>query len=223
LDGLAVKSLSLQDCYGSEAGLCHPDPHVRIAAIHHAARRLDHDPRAFALLEERLRDADSLVARYAAVALAQAGRTEGLACVLQAMQTQPEAEREPWEKCLRDCTRFPFAVLLNELLWLPSLDRAHDSEGRNLLRELLVVTGEHFTARLRELGRSREPFLRRIILAGMQLGADLRPRRWPSAATCWPRAPGSRVCSPASPASGRPARAACGPRRSASTGGFGRG
>src|SRR3954462_5471437 len=112
-----VKALSLQDCYAVERAASDPDPLVRVCAVHHARSGLAADPaardRARGLLSA---GAGDLVARYAAVTLAQAGDPAGLDFLLAALRQAGPGARAGLRACLRDCTRFPLAALLNEVL-----------------------------------------------------------------------------------------------------------
>jgi hypothetical protein len=153
------KALALQECYGSERAFSDPDPLVRIAAIHHAGARLaDNDPLRRLLLE-RLEDPDELVVRYAAVTLAQAGERVGLESLLRGLRGADGALRQRLEDCVRNCTRFPFAVLLNELADLGSVADVPDADTRGFLQSALTLSGEQFYSRVREDGLSREKFL----------------------------------------------------------------
>src|SRR5262249_30869348 len=116
------RALSLQESICSEQAFRDPDPMVRLAAVHHAGVRLARgEGRSarvvgglHAVLLRQLGDPDARVARYAAVALAQAGERAGLDFLTQQL-LQAGADRATLLGCLRNCTRFPFAVLLHAL------------------------------------------------------------------------------------------------------------
>jgi hypothetical protein len=122
---------------------------VRVAAIHHAGRRLAGDPALRGRLLGLLDDADALVARYAAMTLAQAGQREGLEALLGALPSAQGADRAALLSCLRGCTAFPFAALLDGLLPLEELPRVQDRSVRNLLRGLVGLGAERFAAAAR--------------------------------------------------------------------------
>lgn len=142
------RALSLQDCYSAEAGLHHPDRLVRVAAIHHLGRRAGKDAHARGLLRGLLKAEDTLVARYSAVTLAQAGDRPGIGWLLQSLVGSRGGDREQLVSCLRCCTRFPFATLLTELVAIESIARCHDPDLRPALHELLVLSSGAFYARM---------------------------------------------------------------------------
>src|SRR5579884_4025276 len=137
------RSLSLQDCYGPQA-LAHPDPLVRIAALHHAGPRLGGGPTLRQRLLGLLADADALVARYAALTLAQAGQSEGLQRLLADLASARGPERAALEACLRCCSGFPFAALLDGLLALEKLPTVKDPSVRTFLTGLLSLSAGRF-------------------------------------------------------------------------------
>jgi hypothetical protein len=138
------RAVSLRDCYDSEGALQHPDPMVRIAALHHAGPALDENDRLRHLVVNRLEDADERVARYAAIVLAQAGDAEGLRHVLAALGGANTKQVRPLELCLRNCTRFPFAVLLSRLV---ALGEGSKRGGWSQFNELLFLRAEEFWER----------------------------------------------------------------------------
>lgn len=133
-------SLSLRNMYTSERALCDPDPQVRIAAIHHAAVRLGEGDDLTALLLERVSDEDPVVSRYAAVTLAQTGCVEGMRYLLHAVDSSGGADRCDLDRCLRNCTQFPFAILLNETVYLESIRDVTDEKTKEALHELISVS-----------------------------------------------------------------------------------
>ena len=148
-DGM-VKALSLQDCYSAEQVLASPDPLVRISAIHHARNRVRNDPALRNELRTALHGASELVARYAAVTLAEAGDVAGLDFLLDQLRRADPTRRGTLRACLRDCTRFPLAALFNEMLALEHIPDIDNPEVRDCLTELIRGSGEWFTQRGRE-------------------------------------------------------------------------
>jgi hypothetical protein len=160
--------LSLNDCYGPR-GLSHPDPLVRVAALHHAGRRLAGDPGLRERMLGLLSDGDPLVARYAALTLAQAEQPEGLERLLDQMASAGGPERAALGACLRGCRAFPFAALLEELLHPDHLAGAHRREG--FLRDVLSLSAEGLVALARRDAEAADDLLRR--LAELDGAADL--------------------------------------------------
>jgi hypothetical protein len=138
-------SLSLQDCYGWE-GLSHPDPLVRIAAIHHAGRRLDGDRVLRWRVLRLMGDRDPRVARYAALTLARAGSAEGRERLLTVLARADGPERAALKGCLLAGPAFPFAALLDELLPLEAVARVEDDYARAVLGGLLFLGPEYLRA-----------------------------------------------------------------------------
>ena len=97
-----TRLLSLRDCANFDAVDGHPDPHVRIAALHHAGRRLrgagepaDSAERLRGRLGSYLGDRDLRVARYAAVTLAQTGDPQGTGMGGMGDKLPAEFSKEP--------------------------------------------------------------------------------------------------------------------------------
>src|SRR5262245_37636530 len=109
-----ARGLSLQESICSEEAFRDADPMVRLAAVHHAGARLvrgeGRSARVagglLATLSRRLDDPDARVARYAAVALAQAGERAGLDYLSRQLLQAPPTDRPALLACLRNCTRF---------------------------------------------------------------------------------------------------------------------
>jgi hypothetical protein len=152
---------------------------VRIAAIHHTQGRLAEDGLAASLIG-LLRDGDELVATYAAVTLAQAGEWKGLEWLIHKVCNTPERQkRAHWEACLRNCGRFPFAVLLNELAFLESIPFVHDGLTREFLEGLLALSRDGFYSRARRDAAYRERFVGGMGRLDEVAGLACRPK-----ATC---------------------------------------
>ena len=158
IDDAMRKALSLRDIYCQEDALRHPDPQVRIAAVHHAVARLTPGQQLPALLRRRVRDDHPAVARYALVELLQAGVPEAFVYFLQTMRQASPEQRTMWRKCLRNCFRFPFAILLDDLCGLESISPT-DVAGRDgarrpaatakslSLSELIQLSADQFLVR----------------------------------------------------------------------------
>lgn len=165
-------ALSLQDCYVAERALDHPDTLVRVAAIHHTGRRLGQDERLRGLLCGLL-GGDGLVARYAALTLAQAGDREGIAWLLESHARSRGDDRKQLESCLRCCTCFPFAVLLTEMMAIESLGRCQDANLRTTLHELLTLSRAAFYACVKQ----KAAFRSRVINTLARVASDHVLRR----------------------------------------------
>jgi hypothetical protein len=146
-----TRLLSLRDCVNFEAVELHPDPHVRIAALHHAGRRLcasGEEPGAMQRLRgqvgARLADRDGRVARYAAVTLAQIGDRRGVRWLLSATARATPAEGGPLMLALRDCTRFPFLVLLTKAIDPVILAAGLEGPGKAELERVLLWADDDF-------------------------------------------------------------------------------
>lgn len=150
---------SLGAIYDTEHALQNPDPHIRIAAIYHAAKRPELDG---SLIESILNAGDpsnTLPTRIGAVALAQRGRTEGLEFLLSKIKSSQGTDREKWEATLRNCTRFPFAVLLDRATFIESVGQVHDARTRSLLEQMIRLTVDDF----REMSISGRARARRYV------------------------------------------------------------
>jgi len=155
-----VKAISLQDYYNRLEAFYDPDPMIRIAAIHHAGGKLDRNARLRQTLKDLLDDKDRLVARYAALRLAQSGDTSGLHHLVQAISRAQGQDREELDGCLRNCTRFPFAVVLNERLYLETIPAVKDEGYREVLKKALELTSDDFYEKSEQDTSFRDTFLK---------------------------------------------------------------
>jgi hypothetical protein len=169
------RALSLRDFYDRAGAFADRDPMVRIAALHHAGASLADNPGMRELVAARLEDADERVARYAAVALAQAGDEQGVRHLLEQLARSDASTQRPLEACLRDCARFPFAVLLSRLLALGGgLNRKRAEACWLHLEDLLLLPEEEFCERSRADPRYADGVVRR--LTGLDRVKGLAPR-----------------------------------------------
>lgn len=174
---------SLSSIYSSVEAFVHRDPHVRIAAIHHAARNVVPDVRLPSAVFDMLQDDEQAVARYAAVTLAQSGEKVGLEYLVRAIRNTRDLQREQLNRCLRNCTRFPFAILLNELFGVESIGDVSDSTVRESLDELLYGSLADLSARCEQDRGLSERFLRVLVESHVAIGNGKRMRLWLSADT----------------------------------------
>jgi hypothetical protein len=155
-----VKAISLRDYYNRREAFSDPDPLIRIAAIHHAGGKLDRNPWLRQKLKDLMQDGNPLIARYATITLIQSGDVEALSQLIHAISQTRGQEREELEACLRNCTRFPFALLLNERLYVETIPAVSDEGYREVLKEALVLTGDKFYEKSQEDPSFRELFLK---------------------------------------------------------------
>lgn len=139
-----VKAISLQDYYNRLEAFYDPDPMIRIAAIHRAGNKLERNVRLRETLQDLLNDKDPLVARYAAITLAQSGDARGLSYLIHAISSALGQDREELDGCLRNCVRFPFAVLLNERLFIETISAVKDEGYRRFLDNAICLTSDRF-------------------------------------------------------------------------------
>ncbi|GIW90006.1 MAG: hypothetical protein KatS3mg109_0438 [Pirellulaceae bacterium] len=157
-----AKAISLQDYYNRRDAFYDSDPMIRIAAIHRAGARLDRNPCLRQLLQDLLNDKELLIARYAAITLAQSGDGSGLRHLLHAIASAKGHDREELDGCLRNCVRFPFAVLLNERLFVESISAVKDYGYREVLSKALELTSDDFYHKSEQDPSFRDTFLRII-------------------------------------------------------------
>jgi len=169
-----VKAISLQDYYNRLEAFYDPDPMIRIAAIHHAGGKLDRNARLRQTLKDLLDDKDRLVARYAALRLAQSGDTSGLHHLVQAIGHARGQDREELDGCLRNCNRFPFAVVLNERLYLETIPAVKDEGYREVLKKALELTSDDFYEKSEQDTSFRDTFLK--IMRSLDRVGGLRVR-----------------------------------------------
>jgi HEAT repeat protein len=177
-----ARGLSLQECICSEAAFRDADPMVRLAAVHHAGARLCRGEGRTArvvgglqaVLLRQLNDPDARVARYAAVALAQAGERDGLDYLTGQLRQAGPADRAALLACLRNCTRFPFAVLLHALAGLHGQGGINPGNLAPLLREAVYLREEEYLERARRTAGYRKNLLEQLVnyqtRAGRQQG-----------------------------------------------------
>jgi hypothetical protein len=169
------KALVLTDYYNSEQAFHDPDRMIRIAAVQHSGPRLERNARLRAILLGLLTDKDELVARYAAITLAQQGDAAGITMLLREAPLRSGPERERLDGCLRNCTRFPFAVLVNEITRIESLSSVPDKDTRDQLEGILTLTAESFYDIVKEDASFRPQLIQ--LLAGLDRvpGVKCRP------------------------------------------------
>lgn len=172
-----AKAISLQDLYNRFEAFYDQDPMIRIAAVHRAGNKLERNPRLRQILYDLLQDKEQLVARYAAVTLAQSGDTRGIDYLLDAIRSTQGDERKELDNCLRNCSRFPFAVLLNERMLIESIASAQDLAYRAVLESALRLTSDDFYAKAEEDPSFRETFLKIICSLDRIPGLQMRPDR----------------------------------------------
>jgi hypothetical protein len=153
-----ARGSSLSDYYNTLDAFQDSDRLIRIAAIHHAKSSLRRSEKLKSIVEDLLNDTDSLVSQYAAVTLAQSGDEVGLKHLLRLIASSRGQEREDLSKCLRNCSEFPFAVLLDELIYVESVDHAQEEPHRDFLKEALGLTAERFYNRVEEDAGFRKDF-----------------------------------------------------------------
>ena len=139
--------LTLKDIYSRPEAFDHPDPLVRVTAIHHAGRQLaeSRSEQLQTRLHDMLNDPDLFVARYTAVTLAQCGDPRAIVRILAELSRGGDAAQvEELEGCLRDCSHFPFAVMLCRRIDLNSLPAVQDLQKRDFLTQLLTMTADWF-------------------------------------------------------------------------------
>src|SRR5262245_42580249 len=139
-----VKAISLQDYHNRLEAFYDPDPMIRIAAIHRAGNKLERNARLRETLHDLLNDKDPLVARYAAITLAQSGDARGLNHLVQTISRAQGEDRHELDGCLRNCVRFPFAVVLNERLFVETIPAVKDEGYRRFLDNALFLTSDSF-------------------------------------------------------------------------------
>ncbi len=157
-----VKAISLQDYYNRLEAFYDPDPMIRIAAIHRAGAKLERNPRLRETLQDLLKDKEPLVARYAAITLAQSGDAGGLRHLVQAISRVQGQDREELDGCLRNCVRFPFAVILNERLFIETIPAVRDVGFREVLSKALGLTSDEFYEKSERDAAFRDTFLKII-------------------------------------------------------------
>ncbi len=155
-----VKAISLQDYYNRLEAFYDSDPMIRIAAIHRAGAKLERNARLRQMLKGLLDDKDPLVARYAAITLAQSGDVSSLRHLIQAISRAHGQDREELDGCLRNCTRFPFAVLLNARLFVETIPAVKDEGYREVLNKALELTSDEFYEKSERDPSFRETFLK---------------------------------------------------------------
>lgn len=155
-----VKAISLQDYYNRMEAFYDSDPMIRIATIHRAGAKLERNARLRQMLKGLLDDKDPLVARYAAITLAQSGDVSSLRHLIQAISRAHGQDREELDGCLRNCTRFPFAVLLNERLFVETIPAVKDEGYREVLNKALELTSNEFYEKSERDPSFRETFLK---------------------------------------------------------------
>jgi hypothetical protein len=170
-----VKAISLQDYHNRLEAFCDPDPMIRIAAIHRAGSKLDRNATLRKTLRDLLRDGTPLVARYAAVTLAQAGDPAGLEALLAAICSANENERTELDGCLRNCVQFPFAVLLNERMYVETIPAVRDEAWRTFLHSILLLTSDRFYEIVEHDDAFRTQLLDSLSSTGPVAGLRLRP------------------------------------------------
>jgi hypothetical protein len=139
-----IKVISRQDYYNRLEAFYEPDRMIRIAAIHRAGEKMEGNGRLRQIVKDLLSDKDLLVARYAAVTLAQNGDYSGLQYLLQEISCSQGQDREDLNTCLRNCARFPFAVLLNQRLFVETVPNVKDEAYRQVLKNALELTSDTF-------------------------------------------------------------------------------
>lgn len=172
------KAIALRDFYNRLEAFYDSDPLIRIAAIHHAGNKLERNPRLRNILYQLLNDREPLVARYAAVTLAQNGDFRGLQFFLKAISGSQGEERRELENCLRNCVRFPFAVLLNERILIESIPEGKDVAYREVLEKTLLLTSDHFYAEAEKDPSFRDIFLKIMCSLERVEGLRIRPDRF---------------------------------------------
>ncbi|GIW84084.1 MAG: hypothetical protein KatS3mg106_597 [Gemmataceae bacterium] len=172
-----VKAISLQDYYNRREAFYDPDRMVRIAAIHRAGGKLDRNSTLREILRNILSDTDKLVSRYAAITLAQSGDEAGIRYLLEAIVRAQGEDREELESCLHNCSRFPFAVVLNELLFIESISNVVDADYSKFLHTTLYLTSDRFYEKCEEDPSSRQTFLRILRALHQVRGLRMRPHK----------------------------------------------
>ncbi len=170
-----AKAISLKDYYSTEEAFHHSDRMIRIAAIHHAGSRLANNEKLESILEKTLQDSDNLVACYVAVTLAQAGKKSGIDYLIQTIVAAQEQEREYLDSCLRNCTEFPFAILLNKLAFIESIPNVRDKGMREFLQSLLYFTSDRFYELSKDDSQFRTDFVQQLSILNKIGGLQCRP------------------------------------------------
>jgi hypothetical protein len=154
-----------QDVHSSPQAFTHPDRLVRISAVHHAGERLkrsrSEDLRndLSAQLHKLIEKDDELVQRYAAVTLAQCQDKTGLDFLLKSIAQRVYIADPELDECLRNCWRYPFAVLLNERAYLASISKIDNVKVREFLEESLRLPAEKFYEYTRTSAEYRRAFI----------------------------------------------------------------
>jgi hypothetical protein len=157
-----AKAISLLHYYNRSEAFKDPDPMIRIAAIHRAGSKLEHNDALRQTLRTLLNDRDVLVARYTAITLAQSGDRSGIQYLLQAVCCAKGPDRDALDACLRNCARFPFAVLLNEYLFVETISSVKDEGCRRVLLLALQLTSDDFYQRTESDASFRYTFLKTL-------------------------------------------------------------
>jgi hypothetical protein len=172
-----VKAISLRDYYNRLEAFYDADPMIRIAAIHRAGGKIERNARLRQTLRDLLNDRDSLVARYAAITLAQSGDASGLHHLVQAISRAQGQDRKELDACLRNCVRFPFAVLLNERVFVETIPAVKDEGYREVLNKALELTSDDFYEKSERDTSFRDTFLKIMRsldgLGGLRAGSIL--------------------------------------------------
>src|SRR5262249_29445791 len=111
----------------------------------------------------QLDDPDPRVARYAAVTLAQAGDQAGLEYLGRQLHQAQLADRPSLLACLRNCTRFPFAVLLHALSGLHGQGGSNTGNLNPTLREAVSRREEEYLERVRRAPGFRQSLLDQLV------------------------------------------------------------
>jgi len=143
-------------------------PVERIGSLYYRVRQIDQSS-ARNQLQQALEVAETadpqmiLMQLHSAIALAQNGRFEGIACILRLLHQSVRAEINALaETALRNCSQYPIAVLLGQALILNSTNL---QDGN--LRELLKLSDDDFFANMKEGVNQQDAFskLREKIVA----------------------------------------------------------
>lgn len=171
-----AKAISIQDFYNRREAFHDSDPMIRIAAIHRAGNKLERNLALKETLLDLLDDKDPLIARYAAITLAQSGEPRGLSHIVEAISHTDGQDRQELDNCLRNCVRFPFAVVLNERIFVETIPAVKDKNLRAVLAEALRLTSNSFYEKSEGDSSFRDTFLNIITTLDRLDGLRARDR-----------------------------------------------